>query len=235
MSNVFSEEAVKKLGENYHTEVRPVHGNSSRGGCMKAVYIGLGSLYGNDFGFRGAFHKSFFRRARRKERQRGLPEGRLNTIDRVFRALVHEGIVFQEQSFRPRAGNRWELGDGSHVNKIEDVLIEQVMVLPDGSHFFGAAISGAIHSILLRIEKKNGNATVYWMDQFSDGYNAVRPHAFIDKPDVTGKLDDTIRRFDKNTTSIWLFDPDGALDVGIEIDSDGDGMNDMTVPAVRDL
>lgn len=230
MGNVFSEDAVIKFGENYHTKVRP----TPRGGCMKAVYTGLGSLYGEDFGFRGAFHKSFFRRARRKERQRGLPEGRLNTIDRVFRALVHEGIAFQEQTFRPRPGKKWELGDGSRVDKIEDVLIEQVMRLPDGSHFFGAAISGAIHSILLRVEKINGNAKVYWMDQFSDGYVSVRPRAFVDKPNITGKLDDTIRRFNKNTTSVWLLDPDGASDVGIEIDSDGDGIADMTVPAVMD-
>jgi hypothetical protein len=235
MSNVFSKDAVRKLGDNYHTKVRPVHGKSSRGGCMKAVYIGLGSLYGNDFGFRGPFHRSFFRRARRKENQRGLQEGRLNTIDRVFRALVHEGIVFQEQIFRPMAGNRWKMGDGSRVNKIEDVIIEQTMILPNGSHFFGAAISGAIHSILLRIEKRKGNAVIYWMDQFSDGYSAVRPRAFIDKPDVTGKLDETIRKFGTNTTSIWLFNPDGALDVGIEIDTDGDGMNDMCVPAVEVL
>ena len=228
MSNIFSEDAVRELGKQYETAVRP----TKRGGCMRAVYVGLGALYGKDFGFRGAFHKSFFRRARRKENRRGLEEGRLNTIDRVFRALVHEDIAFQEILFKQIKGKQWALEDGTCVDKIEDVLKQKVLNLPNGSHFFGGAISAAIHSILLRVEKIDSKVTFYWMDQFSDGYTSVRPRSFVTVPNVTGKLDNIIRKFGKHATSFWLFNPDGASDVGIEIDSDNDGVKDMSVPAI---
>lgn len=236
MTSVFSEDAVTHLGNNYHTKVRPEHGGSSRGGCMKAVYIGLGSLFGPDFDFRGAFHKSFFRKARKEEKRLNLPEGRRNTIDRVFRALEDEGIAFDEQTFKP-TGDKWEIDDGFIVDSLEETLVEQVMPLPDGSHFFGVAVNDAIHSVLLRIEKIGEGATVFWMDQFADGYDAVRRDIFVDRPNVTGKLDDTIRgiKGNKNKTSVWLFDPEGALAVGIEVDIDGDGVADMSVPAVDDV
>ncbi|WJG10768.1 hypothetical protein [Aliiglaciecola sp. LCG003] len=229
MSHIFSQDAVIELGKQYQTQVAP----TSRGGCMKAVYIGLGALFGEDFGFKGPFHKSFFRRARRKEIQRGIKEGHLNTIDRVFRALVHEGVVFQEMIFRPTKHGQWQTEDGSQVDGIEQALQQKVKSLADGSHFFGGAISGAIHSILLRVDKSGDEVCIYWMDQFSDGYTAVRRRAFVDNPNVTGKLDRTIRKFGKNSTRLWLLNPLGAIDVGVEIDTDGDGVNDMSVPAVE--
>ena len=138
MAKVFSQKTVNLLGRNYHSKVR----KTPRGGCMRAVYIGLGSLYDKEFGFKGPFHKAFFRRSRRREIRRGLPEGRLNTIDRVFRALEEEGIAMDEQVFKPFR-TEWKKADGSIIPSLEDELVDQVFGLPNGSHFFGAAISGA--------------------------------------------------------------------------------------------
>lgn len=234
MTMVFSDAAVEKFDENYQDKVRPVHGNSSRGGCMKAVYIGLGTLFGDDFGFRGSFHRKFFRASRRKEKARKLPEGRLNTIDRVFRALEKEGVAFSETKYKPRAG-KWRLADGSIVESLEEELVCSIESLPNGSHFFGVAASSAIHSLILRLHKTSTGVTVYWMDQFSDGFDKVRPGGFVSNPDVTGLLDQELLAFGNNPSSIWEFDPDAAQDVIIETDIDADGAIDFRDPAVVDM
>ena len=205
MPKVFSKDVTKLLGKNYQSKVR----QTTRGGCMRAVYIGLGSLYGKEFGFRGAFHKAFFRKVRKLEIRRGVPEGRLNTIDRVFRGLEDEGIAMEEQVFKPK-GSEWERKDGSIIPSLEDELVDQIIELPKGSHFFGAAINGAIHSILIRIERTTSETTVFWMDQFSNGYDAVRPNGFVNSPNVTFSLDETILRFGKKKTMVWRLDPEGS-------------------------
>lgn len=186
MSKVFSNDAVEQLGKNYSSRAKPEHGGSSRGGCMKAVYIGLGSLFGARYDFKGSFHQAFWRESRRQEKARNLPEGRRNTIDRVFRSLEKEGVAGAEQEFKPTSSG-WTRSDGTSVPSLETEVIDQVSTLPDGSHFFGVAASGAIHSLILRVDKNGSNVTVFWMDQFSDGYNAVRAGGFVNSPDVTGK------------------------------------------------
>lgn len=230
MTTVFSEEAVTKFGENYQTKVRP----TSRGGCMRAVYIGLGTLYGDEFDFKGSWHRSFFRKSRQKEKRRKLKEGRLNTIDRVFADLADEGILFEAKSFRPKRDS-WKSDEGLQIESVEASLVDQVSRLPDGSHFFGAAVSGAIHSIIIRVHKLEDSYNVYWMDQFSKGYDEVRKSTFTDRPDVTRKLDATLRKLGSDKTTIWMFNPEGASDIGIDVDSDGDGIEDMTVRAVTEV
>lgn len=211
MSDVFDADTVQRLGDQYRTSVRPEHGANARGGCMKAVYIGLGALFGERFGFRGEFHRGFYRTTRREEQRRHLPEGRLNTIDRVFRALEAEGIALPEQRFRPR-GRQWEKSDGTRIDSLEDELIAQVSGLPDGSHFFGVAVSGAYHSLLLRLEKAGSTVTVFWMDQFSNGFEAVRRGGFVSSPDVTGRLDAELREIGRSTTSVWRLNPEAGAE-----------------------
>jgi hypothetical protein len=53
MSTGFDPDTVQRLGDTYTTSVRPEHGGSSRGGCMKAVYTGLGVLFGDRVRFPG--------------------------------------------------------------------------------------------------------------------------------------------------------------------------------------
>ena len=209
MSKTFSSEVVERLGETYKSSVSPEHGGSSRGGCMKAVYTGLGVLFGDRYGFRGDFHKAFFRSVANKEKAQGLPEGRLNTIDRVFRALADEGIAFTEQKFTP-SRDGWTRADGNVVPSLEAELISQVSALPNGSHFFGVAASGAVHSLLLRLEMSADGVKVFWMDQFSSGFDAVRPGGFVRSPDVTGNLDREIRELGSNATSVWLLNSEKA-------------------------
>jgi hypothetical protein len=202
MSDVFETETVDRLGAAYQTSVRPEHGGSSRGGCMKAVYIGLGVLFGDRFGFRGEFHRSFYRTTRSEEQRRSLPEGRLNTIDRMFRALENENVAMGEQRFTPR-GQQWEKRDGTRIDSLEAELIDQVSGLPDGSHFFGVSVSDAIHSLLLRLEKTGSTVRLFWMDQFSNGFDAVRAGGFVRSPDVTGRLDTELREIGTRATSVW--------------------------------
>ncbi len=209
MSSVFSKEALKRVDQSYKDKVRPEHGESSKGGCMKAVYIGLGSLFGERYGFRGDFHKAFFRKTREQENRKGLPEGRLNTIDRVFKALEGEGIALTEQKYRPVNG-KWRADDGSLVDSLEAELIRQVKARPDGTQFYGIAVDGAVHSLLLRIDKAGGNFTVYWMDQFSNGFDAVRTGGFVASPKVTGRLDQELKSFGANPTSVWQLKPEMA-------------------------
>lgn len=211
MSTVFDPDTVERLGETYKTSVRPEHGGSSRGGCMKAVYTGLGVLFGDRYGFRGDFHKAFFRTVARKEKAQGLPEGRLNTIDRVFRALEEEGVTLAEQKFVPR-GTGWALPDGRVVPSLEQELVCQINALDNGSHFFGVAASGAIHSLILRLDKTDAGVSVFWMDQFSNGFDAVRAGGFVRSPDVTGILDREIRELGGHTTSLWRLNPEMAVE-----------------------
>ena len=233
MTSVFTDEAVEQFGRNYENEVRPEHGGSSRGGCMKAVYIGIGTLFGNRYKFRGPFHKEFFRNAQAKEKAKGVPEGRFNTIDRVFRALETEGVVFEEEKYSPKQG-KWNKSDGTEVASLEADLVNQIQFLPNGSHFFGMAIDGAIHSLIVRLDKSDAGVRVYWMDQFSDGYDGVRDHALVSSPDVTGSLDAEIRSFGSNPTSVWQFNPTAAEGVSIDLDVDGDGNPDAQFAAVED-
>jgi hypothetical protein len=212
MSTVFDSEAVERLGETYKTSVQPEHGGSSRGGCMKAVYTGLGVLFGDRYGFRGDFHKAFFRTTAKKEKDKGLPEGRLNTIDRVFRALEEEGVALDEQTFTPRPAGQWRLADGRMIPSLEQELVGQVNALDNGSHFYGVAASGAIHSLILRFDKTDDGVTIYWMDQFSDGFDAVRPGGFVRSPEVTGILDREIRELGGNATSVWRFNAEKAVE-----------------------
>lgn len=228
MSLIFSQEAVELFERNYRNKVRP---RPPLGGCMIAVYIGLSSLFGSKYGFRGAFHIRFLRASLKREKRKGLPEGQLNTIDRVFRALEDEGVVYPEQRFTRRSGN-WEIDD-SQINSIERELVDQVAQLPDGSHFFGMAVHDAWHSIILRLHKDNGKTEVYWMDQFSKGFDAVRAKSFVRSPRVTGKLDQEILEIGKHPTSVWLFDPEQASNILIEVDADGDGSIDNEVSAVE--
>lgn len=206
MSTVFDPETINKLGENYKNNVKPEHGESSRGGCMKAVYVGLGTLFGEKYGFRGDFHKKFWTETRQEEKQKGLEEGTLNTIDRVFRALEKEGVAFSEQQFKPKAG-KWARANRDLLDSLESELIDQIRGLPNGSQVFGVAVSGALHSLLLRLDKTDSGVRIFWMDQFSIGFDAVRPGAFVTKPDVTGHLDEKFRSLGDSTTSIWLLDP----------------------------
>ena len=63
---------------------------------------------------------------------------------------------------------------------------------------------------------KSGLSTtvrLYWIDQFSNGFDGVRPGGFVPSPDVTGRLDDELRALGGNTTSIWRLDPGKAARV----------------------
>lgn len=233
MTIVFSDAAVEKFGENYRTRVQPEHGGSSQGGCMKAVYTGLGTLFGERYGFRGAFHQKFFREARRKEEAQGVPEGRFNTIDRVFRALEGENVTLPEQVYGPRNG-KWIKDGSTEIDSLKQDLLDQIAGLPNGSHFFGVAVNGAIHSLILRFHKTDSDIRVFWMDQFSEGYTAVRPKAFVRTPDVTADLDDKIRSFGTNSTSVWPLNANKGIGVSIDLDMDGDGIDDFQGPAVEE-
>lgn len=233
MSFIFSQEALDHCSEQYRTEARPMHGESARGGCMRAVYIGLGALFGDRYKFRGDFHREFFREARRKEKEKGVPEGRFNTIDRVFRALEDEGVAFAEQTFNHRT-DHWELPDGTRVDNLEDALHDQLEGMLEGPHFFGAALDGAIHSILLRLDNTEGNRRTFWLDQFSEGFEDVRPGGFVSNPDITGELDQILHRsFAGNKTTIWELNPTAADGVFVPADTSGDGDPDASMPAVE--
>lgn len=234
MTFLFTNDAIDQFGKNYRLKAKPEHGVSSQGGCMKAVYIGLGTLFGEKYGFRGQFHRAFFKEARRKEIKKGVPEGRFNTIDRLFRALENELIVFSEQSYKPNNGE-WLKSDGSTVASFEADLAHRVSSLPNGSHFFGVALSHAIHSLILRLHKTEEEVRVYWMDQFAKGYDDFREGSFVGIPDVTGRLDDEVLAFAKHPTSVWEFDPHQARDAVIRLDVDDDGIDDFIVRAATEV
>jgi hypothetical protein len=127
----------------------------------------------------------------------------------VFRALETEGITLAEQKFRPVNG-KWLTPDGDSMDSLEAELINQISALPNGSQFFGVAVNGAVHSLLLRIHKTDAGFAVYWMDQFSNGFDAVRPGAFVASPNVTGRLDQELRSFGSKPTSVWRLNPEMA-------------------------
>ena len=237
MPFVFTKEAVKHFGNMYLAEARPMHGEAARGGCMRAVYIGLESLFGERYKLRGEFHRKFFRWTRKKEKEKGVKEGRFNTIDRVFRALENEGVAFEEQKFKPING-RWELSNGMIIDNMENYLHDQIDGLINGSYYFGVALSGAIHSIILRLDNIPGSKKTFWMDQFSAGYDHCRSRSFVGHPEVTGDLDRIIRdndSFKKHKTSVWELDPSAARGVFIPADVTGDGVPDASLPAVEEI
>jgi hypothetical protein len=229
MPVIFSKAAVEHFEEVYRNDVRPEHGPNSGGGCMKAVYRAVGALYGEEYDFAGPFHKSFMREAYREEDSKHLPRGRLNSVDRVFEALSAEGITAQRQDFRPTR-NGWKEA-GTFTASLEQSLVDEVSTLPDGSHFFGMAVSGAYHSVVLRVEKQSTSTRIFWMDQFSNGSSSCRPNSLVKNPDVTGTLDREIRSFGSNVTSIWAFRPEAAVGLTVPVDSNGDGLVDGSAPA----
>lgn len=229
MTLVFSDEAVENFGESYRTHVRP-----KNGGCMKAVYFGLSSLFGNRYGFRGDFHKTFFKEARKQETAKQLSEGSRNTIDRVFRALEKEDIVFPEQVFKP-TGQGWTLDNTTSIPSLEGELVAQANGLPSGSHFFGVAINDAIHSLIVRIDTTGAQPRVFWMDQFSNGYDDVFDHSFVSSPDVTGRLDEEVRSFGSKASGVWLFNPNAAAGVTLQMGLDEDGFSHFQPDAVVDV
>lgn len=72
MSNrTFDASAATKIEKQYSDFVRPMHGASSRGGCMAAVYNGtLKALYGDVYA--DALRKSVYREFLESEKRRGI-------------------------------------------------------------------------------------------------------------------------------------------------------------------
>jgi hypothetical protein len=95
-ANVFDEETAKKVSDKYASDdVRPMNGGNARGGCMNAVYEGLGQLF--DGAYAGDLRKRVYKESVRLEKldnarraARGEDpgaEGRYNSIDLVWKVL----------------------------------------------------------------------------------------------------------------------------------------------------
>lgn len=85
------------------------------------------------------------------------------------------------------------------------------------------------------LEKSETGVRVFWMDQFSAGFDTVRSGGFVSSPDVTGRLDAEILEIGSNTTSVWRLSPDMAANVAIDLDIDADGVPDFQVPATVEV
>lgn len=218
MPGAFSDVTMARFEAVYRHEVRPLHGENARGGCMHAVYAGLEALFGERYGFRGAFFREFFRANRRLARDRGISEEGLNTIDRVFSALESEGVAEEWMAFE-RIDGGWALRESHASVSVEGELLARVGSLPDGFHVFGVSAAGGYHSLLLAVRQLSFDARVYWMDQYSDGIHRSRPGGFVASPDVTGRLDTELLQLPRGRTQVWRLVPNAAD--GISMPRDG--------------
>lgn len=218
MPKVFSEAAIKYFGEIYDKSNARNIGTS--GGCMCAAYEGISALFGKDYALKGDVSIDF-----RKTTSH-------NEYDDLLEYL-EASITEKEGTFKPVKGSKWKTVGNRTIGSFEKHLIDSANCLPGNSQFYGVAVDGASHSIIVRVDKTTGN--VYWMDQYSKGYSKMHGSGFVKKPDVTGKLDKEIREMGNGITRVWRFLPESLGDIEIPIDTSGDGKYDSTVPAVVDI
>jgi hypothetical protein len=158
-----------------------------------------------------------------------LPEGegealrslKLDRIDRVWETLEKTGRAGEKVTVKFKYDFDKTVLDpepkGSWITSPEETVLG--MIKPEflGWYFFGLAVAGGYHSVVLAVDNSEGGAPkIYWMDQ-TKGRKGFR---FL----VTGKLDKVLKRYhehDKpglggwNKTRIWPLIP--APDTVIEM------------------
>jgi LysM domain len=209
VNTAFSADTAQKVAEKYKSDdVRPMHGDNARGGCMNAVYEGLGQLYTPEYSDK--LRKRVFRDSKRLEERVNqrreaqgrdpVPERAFNTIDRVWETLRKDGKAGDPLKFKHK-NNKWD-------PLIETTVLDTVKDNPNGWYFFGVSASGASHSAMVAVDKTQSPAKLYWLDQSSEGFDARSSSYATNTTDVTGKLDKTVSNVGTNETQMWPLIPD---------------------------
>jgi hypothetical protein len=93
---------------------------------------------------------------------------------------------------------------------LEETVLK--MVNPDyvGWYFFGMAVSGGYHSVILAVDNSAGGPPqIYWMDQYAKGFTK----------NVTSKLDqelkDWVPSYGYADTRVWPLIPTPEAVVGV--------------------
>lgn len=165
---VFSTATAERFRNIYITDVPGCN-------CMSAVYHGLEGLFSE--GVSQSIQSQVGRESREVMRRTGRDT---NHMDRIMETVRARGMAGPETQLVFQAASRTWQPDP------EATILGMTHPSVAGWYFFGLSLHGAYHSVILAVDKSDPtNPHIYWMDQFSRGFNN----------DVTGTLMNTMRGF----------------------------------------
>ena len=199
----FSSAIGAKVEKQYSDVVKPMHGSSSRGGCMTAVYNGaITALYGESFAKN--LWKAVYRKSRKLEKAKKKPEGTYNSVDLIMEMLQGHGLAGDPWKFRYKNKKLQCESPNEYVGKgVEEAITESLRNSQAGWYFFGASVSGGYHSVVLGVRQQGNGQKIYWLDQYSKGLQRRRGNYATARTEVTGKLDQTLMKVGTNRTKLW--------------------------------
>jgi hypothetical protein len=166
---VFSTETAEQVGDIYVTRVPGSH-------CMGAVYRGFEGLFSE--GVSRSIQNQVTRDSREVMRRTGRDT---NHMDRIMETVRARGLAGTEARlvYRRPPADTWEPDPAATVLGMTQSDVA-------GWYFFGLSLHAAYHSVILAVDKSDpADPRIYWMDQFSRGFNV----------DVTGTLMRKMRSF----------------------------------------